>query len=172
MLPSSSNSIRRIESYNHFFALTHGRISHGWTYPVPCARKFYQTLLWLCQHKVSAYHLQVHHCLSRAEYLIPLGLCSLKISIFLISFNSKLFLTITFEVLQMLPPPQEDLEFPIDPPLSNNSSQESIPLPSGPIPLGYGVFELPECPRCFLGYSCNMHHSCHWLIILKTLLSS
>ena len=61
----------------------------------------------------------------------------------------------------MLPPPQEDIEFPMGAPLNDHPESSSIPLPCGSIPLGYGVFELPECPRCFLGLSCqaHMHHA-------------
>ena len=50
-----------------------------------------------------------------------------------------------------------DLEFPMEPPLNDHEENESIPMPCGPIPLGYGVFELPHCPRCFLGFACNAH---------------
>ena len=59
----------------------------------------------------------------------------------------------------MLPPPQEDLEFPIAPPLSNQPENESIPLPCGPIPVGYGVFEVPEYPSSFLNQQNNMEMS-------------
>ena len=61
--------------------------------------------------------------------------------------------------MNMLPPPQEDLEFAMETPLSDQPENEAIPLPYGPIPIGYGAFELPECPRCFLGYGCSTHGS-------------
>ena len=47
----------------------------------------------------------------------------------------------------------------MEPPLSDQPENEAIPLPYGPISIGFGAFELPECPRCFLGYGCSTHGS-------------
>lgn len=82
----------------------------------------------------------------------------MKVSVFLIYFEGRLLLSIVLEFFQMLPAPLDNLQNPDFPPLSEHSSLDSIPLPAGPIPIGYGVFELPECPRCFLGYACSAHH--------------
>ena len=45
----------------------------------------------------------------------------------------------------------------MEPELNDEPENQSIPLPNGPIPIGCSTFELPQCPRCFLGYSCNTH---------------
>lgn len=67
----------------------------------------------------------------------------MKINLFLIWFDGRLFLTLVIEYLQMLPAPQENIEYEIVPALKNESSLNSIPLPCGPIPIGMAVFELP-----------------------------
>ena len=95
----------------------------------------------------------------RAEFILPLDTSTLVVNILLISFNAKLFISIIIEVVMMLAPQQEDIEYSMDPFLQQE--QECIGIPSGPIPLGYGVFELPDCPRCLLDYSCHAHKPEH-----------
>ena len=107
--------------------------------------------------KVLARHLQVTLILLRAEFYIPCGLQVVSLTIFLVSFEMRLFLNIAFEILYSLPECMENVSFPSFAELASEVAQPSLMLPSASIPLACGSFELPSCPRCFLGYSCQSH---------------
>jgi hypothetical protein len=99
-----------------------------------------------------------------ASYIVPVGLQALRVSLFLVLFDRRLYLTIVFEFISMLPPPQMDLEFPNLLQIWDHANQESIPLPCGAIPmpcgaipLAYGIFEMPHCPDCLLEAACPIH---------------
>jgi hypothetical protein len=103
-----------------------------------------------------AHHLQVTPKKRRVQFILPCGLQVVKVTIFLVSFDNRLFLNIALEVLSTLPSTQEDIVFPAYSPLPEKE-ENTLMLTHGAIPLGCGTFELPSCARCFLGYSCNSH---------------
>jgi hypothetical protein len=56
-----------------------------------------------------AHNLQVTLKKRRADFLFRCGLQVLKVSLFLVSFDGRLFLNIAIQVLPTLPPMQEDI---------------------------------------------------------------
>ena len=109
------------------------------------------------RQKVLARHLQVTVILLRAEFYIPCGLYVVRLTVFLVSFEVRLFLNIAFEIMYSLPECMENVGFPSFAELSSEVAQPSLMLPSASIPLACGSFELPSCARCFLGFSCQSH---------------
>ena len=135
------------------FRITHGAATAPDSHPVTRAHH-YSTKSRLHRPQTMARRLQVTLTTFRAVYRIPVGMQILTLSVFLIYFDGRVFLSLFFEANHMLPACQADIGFPSMVALMNEPNEEAIPMPGCPLPLGYGVFELPKCPRCFLGYQC------------------
>lgn len=66
----------------------------------------------------------------------------------------KMYLSVEIVVIPMVGPSQLQLGYHDEPhiegyiPISSYQQQPAI---------GSGIFELPGCARCFLGYSCKTH---------------
>jgi hypothetical protein len=75
----------------------------------------------------------------------------------MIGYNGKLYITIVVESFQMLVPSEDYEGYPSGFAFLEDHSSEAIPMPCGPIPMGYGMFEVAECSNCGQGHACPDH---------------
>ena len=122
--------------------------------PVSCIQSEY-TLSRKYWHIICRY---ISH-LFRTEFNLPCGLYVIKMSLFLVIYDQRLFLTVALEWLNCLPPSEQAIESSSFAQLQLGEELEKPMIMGGAIPLGYGVFQLPDCPRCLLGYSCKSHNA-------------